>query len=142
MAESAYTIVIKNHIEELDTLNQQLYVFFNDHSIEKEARFVIMLCIEEMVTNIIKYGYSDDAIHDIEISLEPTDTSILLLISDDGDPFNPIETKEPDTHMPLSERPIGGLGIHLTKKMSSHIAYAREDERNILSIEIERSAGT
>jgi anti-sigma regulatory factor (Ser/Thr protein kinase) len=55
-------------------------------------------------------------------------------VTDDGHPFNPLELPEPNTHLPVEDRPIGGLGIHLLKKMSDRMAYARTDGKNRLTL--------
>lgn len=55
---------------------------------------------------------------------------------DKGKPYNPIEHRDPDIFQPLQERPIGGLGIFIAKKMADSIMYSRENGKNILKIEI------
>ena len=59
---------------------------------------------------------------------------IYLTFSDNGIPYNPIEANEPDITLPMQERPIGGLGLHMVRKMMDYIDYKHEDDRNVFTI--------
>ena len=39
--------------------------------------------------------------------------------------------KEPDITLSAEDRPIGGLGIFLIKKIMDEVSYQRVDERNV-----------
>jgi serine/threonine-protein kinase RsbW len=55
-------------------------------------------------------------------------------VEDDGQPFNPLEAPEVDTTKPLEERTIGGLGIHLVRKLMDGLDYQRQGDRNLLTM--------
>jgi anti-sigma regulatory factor (Ser/Thr protein kinase) len=57
---------------------------------------------------------------------------ILFEMSDSGVPFNPLQQKEADLDVPLKERQIGGLGIHLIKEIMDEVEYARVQGKNVL----------
>jgi anti-sigma regulatory factor (Ser/Thr protein kinase) len=57
-----------------------------------------------------------------------------IVVIDDGHEFNPLEFPEPDTNLPVEERPIGGLGIHLLRKMADRLEYRRIDGFNRLAL--------
>ncbi len=50
---------------------------------------------------------------------------------DNGCPFNPLDRPEVDTAIPLDEKPIGGLGVHLMRRFMDELDYRREDGRNV-----------
>ncbi len=58
----------------------------------------------------------------------------MLIIADDGSPFNPLDCELPDTERPIDEREIGGLGVHLVRKMVDESRYERLDDLNILKL--------
>ena len=90
--------------------------------------------LEELVTNTIKYGYSDDDVHYIRVVVRigPPAT---MVIEDDGQPFNPLlDAPAPDLDAVTEERPIGGLGLHMVKTMAKSLAYRREGEINRLDL--------
>jgi serine/threonine-protein kinase RsbW len=53
-------------------------------------------------------------------------------VEDDGQPFNPLEAPEADTTKPLEERTLGGLGIHLVRKLMDDLEYRRHEGKNLL----------
>jgi len=93
----------------------------------------IRLASEEVLVNIINYAYPDKP-GDIEISYEIKDKQITIDISDSGVPFDPLKKPDPDITLSIEERPIGGLGIFLTKKIMNEVIYRRENNHNILTM--------
>jgi anti-sigma regulatory factor (Ser/Thr protein kinase) len=58
----------------------------------------------------------------------------VLTITDDGIPFNPVTAEAPDITLPLHERDLGGLGIHLVKSMFDEVAYHRKVDHNVITV--------
>jgi serine/threonine-protein kinase RsbW len=96
------------------------------------------LALEEILNNIISYAYTDSREHEIKVRLSAQPGEIRAEVEDDGQPFNPLEAPEPDTAKSLEERTIGGLGIHLVRKLMDDIEYKRQGERNFLSMKEHR----
>jgi anti-sigma regulatory factor (Ser/Thr protein kinase) len=92
--------------------------------------YLANLTIEEIVTNCIKYGFNDDGTHLIEITLRLLENEMALTVTDDGHAFNPLEAPVPNTHLPVEERPVGGLGILLLRRMSDRMDYVRANGKN------------
>ncbi len=91
--------------------------------------FHLTLILDELITNIINYGYADFDEHPINVGLSLNGDTLTIRIEDDSEPFNILEAPEPELDVPLEdrERPIGGMGIHLVKNMVKNIDYKRED---------------
>ena len=49
-------------------------------------------------------------------------------------PFNPLGIETPDTELSLEEREIGGLGIHLIRKMIDRVSYRRRIDKNVITV--------
>lgn len=100
-----------------------------------DLRFKIELSIEEAVENVVQYAY-EGGIGWLEAGTSLDDKSLILTIElrDAGVPFNPLEEADPDITLSAKERPIGGLGIYLCKKMMDSISYRYEDGNNILTM--------
>jgi len=58
----------------------------------------------------------------------------MLTVSDDGVPFDPLAVAPPDTSLPLEQRPLGGLGIHLVRHLVDEVTYERRGDRNVLTL--------
>ena len=96
--------------------------------------FRVNLVLEELILNIMDYG-AEGGDPDISLSIESSGDSISIDLSDSGRPFDPLtEAPEPDLDASVSERRVGGLGVHLTKTLMDEVHYAREGERNRISI--------
>ena len=80
------------------------------------ARYQAELVFEEIVTNVVRYGYDDQELHLVDVAVSLTDDDVVMVVSDDGRPFNPLERAEPELPHTLAEAPIGGLGIMLVRK--------------------------
>ena len=129
---------IGNTLASLPPLTTAVNRFLDQHALPREAIFRVNLAIEEIITNIIKYGYDDTAPHAITVHLALLPHTIRLQLQDDGHPFDPLQSPEPDIHVPLDERKIGGLGLLLVRETAGRIAYRRENGANILEIDIAR----
>ena len=100
---------------------------------DDDLRFKIELSVEEAVENVVQYAY-EGGIGWLEAGTSLDDQSLILTIElrDAGVPFNPLEKADPDITLAATERPVGGLGIYLCKKMMDSISYRYEDGNNVL----------
>jgi phosphoserine phosphatase RsbU/P len=127
-------IKLNNRLSELDRFSQTLSEFGQRHGLTSKVMHDLNLAMEEILTNIISYGYTDERDHEITVRLSAQLGEVSVEIEDDGQPFNPLEAPEPDITKPLEERKIGGLGIHLVRKLMDGVEYKRQGERNLLAI--------
>jgi anti-sigma regulatory factor (Ser/Thr protein kinase) len=89
--------------------------------------------LEELVTNIIAYGYTDKKEHIIFIRIKKSDDILTVEVKDDGRAFNPLDMPPPDKSSDLENIEPGGLGIHLVRKLTDEVFYQRENNCNILT---------
>lgn len=99
-----------------------------------KALYAIHLVCEELVVNVVSYAYPDEVDGYLNILIDKRDGYLNIQFVDGGIAFNPLEREMPDTTLPLEERPIGGLGIFLTKQMMDEVTYERIDGQNRLKI--------
>ncbi len=124
--------IISNKVEELSRLAEQVDALAENWNLPMPLCMNINLVLEEAVSNIIFYAFKDDAKHDIEIFIALKNDQLKMEIVDDGIPFNPSKSEQPDISLPVEERPVGGLGILLISKIMDEILYIREDNKNKL----------
>jgi len=94
----------------------------------------IELAAEEVLVNIFQYAYSGtDGEVGIECRIED-DVRLVLVISDNGTPFNILEIPDPDVTADISDREIGGLGVFFVKEMVDEARYLRKGNSNILTL--------
>jgi anti-sigma regulatory factor (Ser/Thr protein kinase) len=102
--------------------------------LSKKLIFEINLALDELFTNIISYGFKDEEEHIIKVTIKPQNEELCLCIEDDGVPFNPIDFETPDVACSVENCKIGGLGIHIMRKLMDEICYQRCDDKNILTL--------
>jgi len=92
----------------------------------------INLVLEEALSNVIFYAYEAGSSQEIHIEIEYVAPRLKITIKDTGKAFDPIQKEDPNLHLPVEERPIGGLGIFLMRKIMDEISYERLGKENIL----------
>ena len=88
------------------------------------------MVLDELLNNIISYAFEDDGVHTIGVRVELSSDRLAITINDDGMPFNPLGKELPNTRLPVEERPIGGLGIHLARNLMDDVSYNRRTDEN------------
>ncbi len=129
------TITLTNDIAEVQRLKTFFAEYAQEHDFSQELILDMNLVFEEVVSNIIFYGYNERTKQPrIEIDIQHEPETLTIVISDDATPFNILEAPEPDLDIPFEEREIGGMGIHLVKTLMDELEYARIDGRNVLTM--------
>jgi anti-sigma regulatory factor (Ser/Thr protein kinase) len=130
----SFVFELKNRLSELATLCENLESIGNELGLSRKCLFEINLALDELFTNIISYGFPDQAEHFIRVRVTADPATLTVTVEDDGVAFNPIERKTPDMSCTLDECRIGGLGIHLMKNLINKITYRRCGDKNVLTL--------
>lgn len=124
---------IKNEISEVQRAMIIFEEFAHEHRIPMPVMLKVNIVLDELLSNIIKYGFEDeDRLQLIDIKIELQAGKLLLEISDRGLPFNPFQKTPPDLSKSIEEREIGGLGIHLVRKLMDEHSYKRKIDQNVV----------
>ena len=135
MGESI-SVELKNSLSEIERLAHTADDFGQRHQLSAETQRNVKLALDEILTNIVSYAYADAGEHRIVTRFALEQKTLTIEVEDDGRPFNPLEAPEPDITQSLQERSIGGLGIHLVRKLTDKLEYQRQDGRNILIMKL------
>ena len=134
----AEKIVLQNDVHQVPQLNAFVKDIAARNGLEKSAARRLQLAIEEVVVNIMEYAYSPGILGDIVIEAFCNEKRMKFVVSDEGMAFDPTAVKTPDLTQSVEDRPIGGLGIQLTRQMVDSLNYERIDGRNILTLRIKK----
>ncbi len=127
-------ITIPNRLEEIDTVNNGFADFAAQVAIDNSVIRKIKMAFDELLNNTISYGYKDDNEHFIEVGVELLEGRLRITIEDDAIPFNPLSKETPNTSLGMEDREIGGLGIHLVRKMMDEVTYKRGIDKNLITL--------
>lgn len=129
---SVIDTTILNRREELARVASVLDRIGADHQVAPAVLADVRIALDEVMTNIIKYGYTDDAEHAIRLSFRVLGDVLETVIEDDGIAYNPLTSPAPDVKAPLHARRVGGLGVHFVKNLMNEVEYERVGGRNRL----------
>jgi anti-sigma regulatory factor (Ser/Thr protein kinase) len=132
--EVSKNILINNNLSEIERLSKAVAEFGEKNNLSSEVIYDVRLALEEVVSNIINYGFEDNYEHQISIEMNLQGETLTMKIKDDGKPFNPLEVKSTNLEKPFDEREIGGMGIYIVRKLMDKILYKREEGNNVLQL--------
>lgn len=134
MADISTSIQMEPDAEQLGKVFDEVHEFADEAGLPEGLVFQLKLILEELALNVIDYG-NKGGTEPIEIRLAARGETIVVEISDVGQPFDPLkDAPAPDLNLSLEERPIGGLGLYLVKTMVDEMHYRWEDGRNHLTL--------
>jgi serine/threonine-protein kinase RsbW len=125
---------IANRWEEMPGIVEMVEQFGAEHACPGPVINDVNVALDEVLSNIISYGYEDGVQSEILVRLDYRPGEVLVEIEDAGKPFDPLKAPVPDLALPLDERPVGGLGIHFIKSLMDEVAYAHVDGKNRLRL--------
>ena len=124
-------IQLSNKTSECNRLFEFLANNLQQLPVTKEFRHDLKLVSEELLANIIKYGYDQHSDEKIDIELAVDKNSVRLTFTDSARAFNPLERNDPDILNDLSE---GGMGILLVKSLTDEQSYMRDNDLNVFTV--------
>ncbi len=127
-------IVIKSHLPEIAVVNEKFEAFAEEFGVPRPIAMKFGLIFDETLNNVISYAYRDDGDHDIEVRMELVGERLIVTITDDGVPFNPLSVATPRTDLALEDREAGGMGIHLVRNLVDDVSYHRRIDKNVLTL--------
>jgi len=108
--------------------------FADAHAVPAAIRRSMSVALDELLHNTIAYGFAGRDGGEVTVEVELRADRLCATLSDDGPPFNPLESAPPDTTLAVEEREVGGLGIHLVRRMMDEVGYQRRADRNVVSL--------
>jgi len=127
-----YALKLTNKISELDKIRDSLEELVADWGLPPAEGMSVNLALEEAFTNIVNYAFEDEGLHEIEMAFSLKGDELMITITDDGKHYDPTKHADPDTGLPAADRPIGGLGIFLIRKIMDEVHYQRKGNVNQL----------
>ena len=135
MSATALRLTLKNDLSELARVAEEI----ESHGVSCgwPAKWIlnVNLCLDELITNTVSYGYLDTDEHEIRVTLTDRNASLVVVVEDDGVAFDPFTAAPvPDLEADVEERPIGGLGVYFVKTLMDEVAYERVDDCNRITL--------
>jgi serine/threonine-protein kinase RsbW len=104
-------------------------LFFESENVAAPMRFPVHFVMEELFTNMVKYNPGNS--NDIQLDVGFNENRVTVTLTDyDVDEFDVTVPRNVNTELPLEERKVGGLGVHLIQKMVDTLQYRYKDRQS------------
>ena len=134
MHEGSITIRLPADVREIERLNRLVRQFGELHEIPSRSLYAVNLALDEVVTNVVLYGFESSAGQEVAVRVETAGNDLRSEVVDGGREFNPLDAPLPDLTAALEARALGGLGIHLVRSLMDRVEYRRENAKNVLTM--------
>jgi serine/threonine-protein kinase RsbW len=130
---------LNGNLKELERLAAEVSRFCRENGLHGDAEFQLNLVLEELFVNTVRHGGCEGVEDSARVRLRALDEGVAVEFADRGLPFDPTAAPEANVNLPLAERPVGGLGIHLVREIMRELRYERAGDWNRLSMKRPRS---
>jgi serine/threonine-protein kinase RsbW len=131
MGEFTREIVVEATLAELPHVFEFMETTCREARVREDAQFDLQLAVEEACANVIEHAYEAKG-GALRITFATRGPDVILTVIDQGPPFDPTSVAAPDLNLPLEERRIGGLGIHLIKRLMDELDYTTTERGNVV----------
>jgi anti-sigma regulatory factor (Ser/Thr protein kinase) len=123
----------KRDFRSLNDVFNYIAVFIDKHPLDESTAYALNLAVEELFTNVIKYN--TDNPNPILLNLKRSPKAVIAELTDyTTKPFDITKTNAYDPALSLDERPDGGVGIHLVKKLFDKVKYDYTDKQSKITL--------
>jgi serine/threonine-protein kinase RsbW len=91
--------------------------------LNKKSIHDVQLAVDEAASNIINHAYGGEDKGEIECSYQVEPGKLEVVMRDHGKPFDPETVKPPDLKTDVSEREMGGLGLHFMRALMDRVEF-------------------
>ena len=113
---------LARNVEALEQAVALVQSFWREHRLPDGDRFAVDFAIEELFTNMLKYGRPGPTRIRLRLAREP-DAVAVLLVDPDSEPFDPTVDRGVDVGAPIEARKPGGLGLHLIPRLVDDFTF-------------------
>ncbi len=128
----AFQMCVAADPDGLGRANAAFAGFAEAHAIPAGARRAVNVALDELLANEISHGMAGRNGGSVMIGMELDRERITVTLASEGAPFDPFGRAAPDTTLPVDQRPIGGLGLHLVRKLMDEVRYERRNRQNVV----------
>ncbi len=117
---------------EVVKVNAVFAQFAETYALPGAVRRSVSVALDELLANELSHGMTGREAGSVTVEVELDQECVTVTITDDGTPFDPFQQAAPDTTLPVDERQIGGLGLHLVRELMDDVSYQRRDGQNVV----------
>ena len=125
----------------LSSMSEMIEAFGESNNLPKDKIFVLILEVDELLTNYVRHGVHKVKRPKVEITMRVQREKVVLQLIDTGPPFNPDDAPKPDLESEIMERQAGGLGLHLVRTYCDRMQHRVFKNCNCVTLEHDLPSG-
>ncbi len=123
----------------LESLFAFIREFLAASGVTEDAAWNIDLVLEELFTNIVKYGRRSTMPVRVACAWEAPLVTVRITDSD-SDFFDPTVEPGADTRAPIEERTPGKLGLHFVRQVAERFEYVHEGRTSRITVALRQES--
>jgi serine/threonine-protein kinase RsbW len=131
--ELALDLMATRH--DLASALQMIEQYCQSRNIGREGTMRVLVVVEELFTNSIKYGYGGETDRPVRITLRHG-ARLALTYEDDASAFDPTRWSSETAPAPAERHAVGQAGIPLVLGLATSARYERRGNTNCLVLEL------
>jgi anti-sigma regulatory factor (Ser/Thr protein kinase) len=128
------SITYQARFEFLDEIRDMVAETARAGGFSEKTIYSLQLAADEAATNIIEHAYAGVKNASFLVTCEMQGDTLVIVMQDNGKPFDSSAVKEPNLKADLSKRQIGGLGVYLMRKLMDSVHYESSKSGNVLTM--------
>jgi anti-sigma regulatory factor (Ser/Thr protein kinase) len=133
-------MTLRNDVSEVARVLDAMETFGEEHGLPAKKIFQFNLALDELITNIVSYGFAEGDESRIELSVSLQDGLVSAELVDNGKAFNPVDAALPELGEGIEDREVGGLGLRLVRTYMDRLDYQRDGALNRLRLQMNMDA--
>jgi anti-sigma regulatory factor (Ser/Thr protein kinase) len=123
---------VDNDLQGLQAASERLREFGEDLDLPVRTVFDLCFMVEEMLSSVLSGGFAEGERVRLRIQAAREKKSVRLIVEWDGKPFDPLAVAEIDPTAPLEDISLDGWEVHLLRRFTDELGYARQGRVNRL----------
>jgi anti-sigma regulatory factor (Ser/Thr protein kinase) len=127
------TVTFPGRLESLAKIREFVVAAAISAGFDDSEIYAVELAVDEACANIIEHAYGGEDQGNIQCTCRVKQGDLIIILRDQGKPFDPDQIPEPNIGAPLDELKEGGAGLYLMRKMMDEVEFDfKPEEGNIL----------
>lgn len=114
---------LASRLSEIQELRHALADWASHQGVPIATTRSVNLILDELITNVIEHGYRDQPTCHIDVEATLADGAVMVRVTDQAPPFDPLQSRPPDTSADIDQRHIGGLGVLFARRLADELSY-------------------
>ncbi len=127
---------VPGDLTQLQPLADRIDAALASYHLPGPVTFGVHLVFDEVFSNAVKYAGNESRSVQFAVAIFIAENNVVLEMEYVGVAFNLLEAPPPMLDLPLEQRSVGGLGLHLVRHLVDEAEYRHENGRNRLSVTI------